>query len=199
LPDVIACVLMPGLFGAEITDHGQAMELHPGEAHHVTQSGDSRRRDFALGRHCARAALAQAGHYAVIGRQASGAPLWPPGFTGSITHTRGYAAALAAPTDCYRAIGLDAERIGGVTEDLFPRLFTPTERALLENPQTRDLTATILFSAKEAFFKTGHAGPHLMFQQVAIELEGDSFLANGHPGRFAADDGLVLTALAIPA
>jgi 4'-phosphopantetheinyl transferase EntD len=192
--------MMPGLFGAEARDHGQEIELHPGEAHHVAQSGDSRRRDFALGRHCARAALAQLGQAeAVIGKDSSGAPLWPAGVTGSITHTRGYAAALVARTDCYRAIGLDCERIGGVGEDLFPRLFTLAESALLTNPQSRDLTATILFSAKEAFFKTGLAGPHLMFQHITIVLEGDRFQANGHPGRFALDDDLVLTALAIPA
>jgi 4'-phosphopantetheinyl transferase EntD len=200
LSSLVARLLTPGLSGAEIMDRGQAIALHPDEAHHIALSGDSRRRDFALGRHCARAALAQLGHdQAVIGRDISGAPLWPPGVTGSITHTRGYAAALAARTDRIRAIGLDAEHVGGVTEDLFARLFTPAERAALAYSQTSALTATILFSAKEAFFKTGLAGPHLMFQQIGIVLEGDGFRANGYRGRFTVENDLVLTALAIPA
>ena len=50
-----------------------------------------------LGRACARAALANLGQgEAVIGIDEAGAPLWPAGVVGSITHTKGYAAALVA-------------------------------------------------------------------------------------------------------
>ena len=136
---------------------------------------------------------------AVIGVGADGAPAWPQGIAGSITHTKGYAATLVGQG--FHAIGLDAERIGGVTANLFPRLFTERERAALAGLEgaARGLAATLLFSAKESFFKAGLAGPRLVFQAVDIVLADDGFIANGHPGRFAANNDLVVTALALPA
>ncbi|HEY0265490.1 MAG TPA: 4'-phosphopantetheinyl transferase superfamily protein [Rhizomicrobium sp.] len=196
----MARLLSPGLFGAEVVDRGQDAPLDPAEAVHVAKAGESRRRDFALGRACARAALAGLGHGdAVISIGAGGAPVWPPGIVGSITHTRGYAAALAADEGLFRALGLDAERIGGVAENLFPRLFTPQERAGLAalDGAARAETATLFFSAKEAFFKTGLAGTRLSFHDIAVARTRDGFLANGHPGRFAVGNGLLLAALAI--
>ena len=63
-----------------------------------------------------------------IAKADNGAPLWPAGLVGSITHTQGYAAALAARAGDFAGLGVDAERIGGVTEDLWPRLFDAGER-----------------------------------------------------------------------
>ncbi len=196
---MLSRLLQPGLFGAEITDHGQPTALHPEEAALVAGAGEVRRRDFALGRFCAHAALMQLGQgEAVIGKAATGAPSWPAGIMGSITHTKGYAAALAARAGRFRAIGLDAERIGGVSEALFARLFTARERAALAVLAAghRQRAATLLFSAKECLFKTGLAGTQLSFQEIEVILDEDGFAANGTRGRFATGDGLVLTVLA---
>ena len=90
----------------------------------MANAAQKRRRDFALGRACARAALSALGRGdAVIGRDDNGAPQWPAGVLGSITHTKGYAAALVAETHDAGGVGVDAERVGGVTQDLWPRLF----------------------------------------------------------------------------
>jgi 4'-phosphopantetheinyl transferase EntD len=184
-----------------VIDRGQDIALHPREAAHIAGAGDVRRRDFALGRFCARAALARLGYAnAVIARQQNGAPVWPAGIVGSITHTKGYAAAMAGNAHDFLGVGIDAERIGGVTEDLFPRLFTVRERAALAalDGDARHQAATVFFSAKESFFKAGFSGPQLSFRAIEIEVEGDALLANGRRGRFAAGDGLVLTVLAPP-
>ena len=120
-----------------------------------------RQAEYVAGRYCARAALRASG--CTDGRIPppgdDRAPVWPPGFVGSITHTAGYAAAAAAPASVARGIGLDSEALirpdtaervahmvltpGSVEEhlDRFWPDWTPAERL------------TLLFSAKESVFK----------------------------------------------
>ena len=200
---LVAQILPAGVWGAEIRDTGQAVPLHPGEEAAVARAGDKRRRDFALGRSCARAALAQAGLFdAVIGRTPHGAPDWPQGFCGSITHTTGYGAALAARLANFGGVGLDAERIGGVTEALAPRLFDAREQQWLGvlAEESRAVMATVLFSAKEAHFKASAGHRTLRFQAVHIEVQGHALLARqaglaDMEGRYAVDGDLVVTAV----
>ena len=194
--------------GAQIEDEGQPVPLHPGEALMVADCGDKRRRDFTLGRFCAHAALMQLGAAeGAIARGAGGAPLWPAAFTGSITHTVGYAAALVARKDSFLSVGVDAERVGGVTDHLFLRLFNTAERAVLaaQAEDRRKLLATILFSAKEAGIKAWSpmTGKVLSFQDIHVELGEGGFRAMSGAGElqgcFAVGGGLVLTSAFLPA
>jgi 4'-phosphopantetheinyl transferase EntD len=203
---LIAQILAPGCFGAEVEDAGQDVPLRPQEGSCVENAAPSRRRDFALGRFCAHAALARMGRDdASIAIGAAGAPAWPVGIVGSITHTRGYAAALVGSQDRVQAIGIDAERIGGVTEALMPRLFGAAEQEWLMalDAQTRATALTILFSAKEAFFKAFGARleNRLSFKDIHVALQGDGFTAcHGDrmaPGLLAIQDDLVLTAVIV--
>ena len=199
---LVARILPPGIWGTQIVDAGQVLPLHPVEEAAVAGAGDKRRRDFALGRACARAALGQAGLAdAVIGRGPSGVPQWPQGFCGSITHTTGYAAALAARASDFRSLGLDAERVGGVTEALFSRLFDAREQDWLGGlaKEERRVMATVLFSAKEACFKASAARPRLAFHTIYIDVRGDGLLARqpgvaDMEGRVAIEGELVVTA-----
>jgi len=199
LSGLVSRLLVPGLSGAEIWDRGQAVAIHPDEIGHVAGSAEKRRRDFALGRSCARAALAQFGHAdAVIAKHQDGGPVWPPGIVGSITHTSGYAAALAGECRHFAGLGIDAERTGGVTPDLWPRLFTPIERETLRTQADPLVSATLLFSAKEASYKALTLKAALVFREVEISLRLDGFVAAAHGaslgGRYALDNGVVLAA-----
>ena len=192
---------MPGVFGSEVEDHHQPIALHPREAAMVAAAGEKRRRDFALGRFCAHAALTQLGRpQNVIGSGRDGAPLWPLGICGSITHTTGYAASLVAGRECFAGVGVDAEHVGGVTEKLWPRLFNESERAMLKEREDHAVAATILFSAKEACFKAH--GP-VSFTAIDVELSDGGFLARSKAGElrglFAVRGSLVLTAAYWPA
>ena len=60
-PGLIARVTLPGAVAAELEDRGQNLPLHPEEVAAVQHAAEKRRRDFAAGRFCARAALAQLG------------------------------------------------------------------------------------------------------------------------------------------
>lgn len=126
---------------------------------------EGRRAEFATGRACARAALRELGVDAGSlpvgeGRQ----PVWPPGTTAAITHTRRegreFVAAVAAFDHNHTmGIGLDAEVIqplkGGVREML---LVNDELEAVAALPQEEQETAAIrVFSAKEAFYKAQYA------------------------------------------
>jgi 4'-phosphopantetheinyl transferase EntD len=128
-------------------------------------------------------------------KRESGAPLWPAGIVGSITHTDGYGAAVAASAADFAGLGVDAERVGGVTPDLWPRLFNAIERAGLEQLRDPAKAATILFSAKEACHKAGRESV-LRFQDLHIVLADDHFTARrgteAFEGRHGLKDGLVL-------
>lgn len=196
---LVSRLLVPGLFGAEIWDEGQAVIIHPEEEIHVARSAEKRRRDFALGRACARAALAGLGHgEAAIGKGENGAPLWPPGITGSITHTQGYAAALVGESGRFAGIGIDAERAGGVTGDLWPRLLSLSEQQWLETYADPLLAATLLFSAKEACYKAWGLKEALPFREIEVALEDGGFVATRADaricGRYVVEKSVVLVA-----
>lgn len=194
----MARLLAPGLFGAELYDHGQSLPLRPEEERHVAGAAPKRRRDFTLGRACAHAVLAEIGRDdGPILPADDGAPCWPAGLVGSITHTQGYAAALIARATDFTGLGVDAERMGGVTPDLWPRLFGARERDDLMGQSDPDCAATLIFSAKEACHKAGGERV-LRFHDLQVTLKEGRFTARrgAHlfEGRFAVEDALVLTA-----
>jgi len=197
---LLAAILDSGLFGAEAEDRGQPVFLPAPEAALVEKAAPKRRREFALGRSCARSALQKLGHGgAVIGRGTNGAPLWPEGVIGSITHTRDYAAAIVGEARRFSGIGVDAERVGGVTEDLWPRLFDDAERDHLMGLREagRGHIATLLFSAKEACYKAWGGVGVLAFREIRVTPEGDRFTAVRAreilQGRYAVSGDLMLT------
>lgn len=103
---------------------------------------------------------------------------------------------------------MDAERLGAVARPLWSRLFTPSELAGLHicGDEEALVLATVIFSAKEAFFKCQHAvtGAWLEFTQAEVQVSNDSFTlhsGDGGPdeqakGRFVLVGGLVITATA---
>jgi 4'-phosphopantetheinyl transferase EntD len=199
---LLTALLDSDLFGAEIRDRGQPVFLPALEEALVEKAAPKRRREFALGRACARSALEKLGHGgAVIGKGANGAPLWPDGITGSITHTQNYAAALVGETRRFFGIGVDAERVGGVTRDLWPRLFDDAERDHLMSLGETDrlIIATLLFSAKEACYKAWGGRGALAFRDICVMPGNDRFTAvrAGEilQGRYAVDGDLMLTAV----
>src|ERR1044071_3567794 len=198
---LISRILAPGIFGAEMEDVGQQIRLPPEEEMLVAKAADKRRRDFTLGRTCARAALEQMGHRgAVIGKAGDGAPCWPTGVLGSITHAKGYAAALVGDARQFCGIGVDAERLGGVTQELWPRLFNAAERRYLSSLDSaaQMLAATLFFSAKESCYKAWAMKGGLPFDEIHVIQQGDAFTATRSgkslQGRYAVEGDLMVTA-----
>ena len=194
--------------------------LFPEEEALLGRAVEKRRREFTTGRDCARTALAALGVPPVpILRGERGAPQWPAGYAGSITHCAGYRAAAVASTREVLTIGLDAEPNEILPDGVLDRISLPGERARL-----RDLAAAapgtcwdrLLFSAKESVYKAWFplTGRWLGFEdaditvnladgtfrarlRVTAPVAGDSRLA-GFTGRWLARDGLIMTAVTVP-
>jgi 4'-phosphopantetheinyl transferase EntD len=134
-----------------------------------------RAEEFAAGRLCARLLLHEFGiRKFAIEVGAHRQPLWPEDLVGSITHTTGFCAAVAASKKNLRSVGIDTEITGSVATTLWRGICTPSETTwLLSLPQSEQLSAaTLIFSAKESFYKCqfGLTQEHLGFHDASVEL-----------------------------
>jgi len=167
----------PGVAGAELTCLEQAEPLLAEERAGLDRAAPRRLREFAAGRHCAREALAALGEpRAPLPRRADRRPEWPPGIVGSISHSSDYCAAVVARRTTCAGLGFDAEEWGRVTPELWRRIATPPELAWLRaRADDAARCATLLFSAKEAFFKAQYAlsQSFVGFQHAAFQPARD--------------------------
>ncbi|MEU6789426.1 4'-phosphopantetheinyl transferase superfamily protein [Nonomuraea angiospora] len=212
-------IMPPWVAIAEFFGDPPDITLFPEEEVLVSGSADKRRREFRTSRHCAHLALRQLGvdpHPVLRGDR--GAPAWPPGVVGSITHCTGYRAAAVAHGAL--SIGIDAEPHLPMPRGVLERTATPAEAAALDLLGIPD-PGRLLFSAKEAIYKawhplTGHwlgfldamvtfttfpsADPPAVSGAFAAEIavHGPGWPAR-FEGRWLVSGGLILTAIAVPA
>jgi 4'-phosphopantetheinyl transferase EntD len=141
---------------AELTSPAPRALLTTSELHSISHCAEKRIQDFTRGRACAHRVLSELGipDFSLLAG-AKREPIWPAGITGSITHTAGFAAAVAAPRSEIASVGLDCEIIESVDEELWSRICTPTEQARLARVPAaeRGRQAALIFAAKEAFYK----------------------------------------------
>jgi len=138
-----------------------------------------RKREFHAGRQCAYAALRALlgpgeGRWNVAVGE-GGAPQWPVGTVGSITHTRVLAAAVVMPSSIAQSLGLDAEHF--MTEaraESTARVIASAgelEPLMAMLSHTRAETLTMVFSAKEAIFKCLYPAVRRRFGYDAAAIE----------------------------
>lgn len=135
-----------------------------------------RRAEFLAGRRCAFRALSDLG--GCIGDLPIGpdrAPLWPPGFLGSITHAGTIAAAVAAPAGNMRGIGIDIEHVatGAALDALEATVIVAAELGqvdTLARSMGRAEALTLVFSAKESVFKATAKAVGRIFDFHAIRV-----------------------------
>ena len=136
--------------------------------------------EFLHGRRCARAAMATLLPSDALSQLGIGdhrAARWPSGIIGSISHTSAMAAAMALPAClAHHGIGLDIENVLDVagTAAVHKIVATAAELDLLAPlaaEYSTELALTLLFSAKESFFKATHKDIGHYFDFDAISLE----------------------------
>jgi 4'-phosphopantetheinyl transferase EntD len=164
-----------GALAAELRTPGDPALLLPAEARFLGRAVLTRAQEFAAGRLCARRLFAEFNMAECpLTVAADRQPLWPKSLVGSITHTSGFCAAVVAQKSQIAAIGIDCEAIERVKEVLWPHIFTASEaiwlRALPEAQQAA--AATLIFSAKEAFYKSQYplVGERLGFHDASVEI-----------------------------
>jgi 4'-phosphopantetheinyl transferase EntD len=211
---VIAALLPAAVASAQsFVDDG--VFLYAEEARHVARAVPARRRQFATVRRCAREALASLGVAPgplLPGHR--GAPIWPPGIAGSMTHCDGYLAAAVARASDVPALGIDAEPNRPLPEaGLLAMIASRFERErvaalALARPDVR--WDRLIFSAKESTFKAWFpaTGRELEFADVdvafdastrtftATMLAADPGAFEHLTGRWTATPDLLVTAIA---
>lgn len=193
--------------------------LFPEEEAVIARAVPQRRVAFTTARHCARTALGRLGRApAPIPSGERGAPRWPVGIVGSITHCAGYRAAALARAEDMVTIGIDAEPGDVLPDGVLEAIALPSERAAVAR-----LAATapgvcwdrLLFSAKESIYKAWFPlmGRMLDFAQAEVTFDpvARSFVGRllvpgpvvagrrrqEFTGAFLAGRGLVMTAVCI--
>lgn len=144
------------------------------EGQHLANAVVTRRNEFIAGRRCARAALTQVGHApCALPTDADGLPIWPAGAVGSISHSRGLCCAVAADDDGIMSLGIDLEKTTRLSPRAMERIVHPLEASVVGEDQT---LGSLLFSAKEAFFKAQFPiwGAQPNFKDLALQINSDS-------------------------
>ncbi|MEV6194069.1 4'-phosphopantetheinyl transferase superfamily protein [Streptomyces sp. NPDC051920] len=202
--------------------------LYPEERAVLTRAVDKRRREFATVRVCARRAMEKLGVApgpVVPGER--GAPQWPAGVIGSMTHCEGYSAAALARAGDLASLGIDAEPHLTLPDDVLEVVALPGESDRLNRLHARVPGVhwdRLLFSAKESVYKAWFplTGKWLDFSGADIHISVDPAagadglsgdlsarllvpgpVVDGVPvqvltGRWTVGRGLVATAVTIP-
>jgi 4'-phosphopantetheinyl transferase EntD len=212
LPDAVA--------SAELYADPPGLMPLPEEEPLIARSVAKRRSEFITVRHCARQALATLGIAPVpILKGDKGAPCWPDGVVGSLTHCEGFRGAAVARVDDVRSVGIDAEPHDVLPDRVLGSISLPAERAEIGALPLGLHWDRILFCAKEATYKAwfpvtrrwlGFEDAHITFDIGAGDAEGgfvsriliDGSAVSGPaltelPGRWSVRDGLALTAIVL--
>lgn len=212
-------ILPAAAVAVEAFDDSASVTLFPAEESAVGRAVDKRRREFATARGCAHRALERLGEApGPVPSGERGEPLWPAGVAGSITHCRGYRAAVVARQAELATIGVDAEPHEPLPEGLVGDVARPAERRRLDELAAKTPAIhwdRLLFSAKESVYKAWFplAQRWLGFEDAELEIqpnrlaftarllvpgpELDGAELRGFEGRWLVRDGLVLAAIAV--
>jgi 4'-phosphopantetheinyl transferase EntD len=216
---VLSEMLPPAVVAVETYTDSPDTVLFPAEEAAVARAVDKRRREFATVRACARDALGRLGVPAApILPGLRGAPQWPAGIVGSMTHCAGYrAAAVARATDLV-TLGLDAEPHDVLPEGVLAHVSLPAERerlARLAAQRPEVCWDRLLFSAKESVYKAWFPLTQRWLDFEAADLTIDPVAGTfdarllvpgpvvagrplpGFSGRWLVGHGLVVTAIAV--
>ncbi|WP_415974540.1 4'-phosphopantetheinyl transferase Npt [Rhodococcus sp. 077-4] len=220
---MIESILPNGVVSAELFADPPGLTPHPLEAPLVAKAVDKRKREFTSARHCARVAMEKLGvEPAPIMRGKSGAPQWPKGVVGSLTHCDGYRGAVLAYSMQVRSVGIDAEPHGPLPDGVLDAVSLEAEREWLATAGREDVHwDRVLFCAKEATYKAwepltgrwlGFEDAHITFERTGsgddisgtfhseLLVPGDT--VSGPPltafdGRWLVAGGLVMTAISV--
>jgi 4'-phosphopantetheinyl transferase EntD len=196
---------------AEVIGEAPPAELEPVEAATVGRAVDSRLREFATGRACARRAMAELGlPVRGVARGDNREPVWPEDVVGSITHTKGYCGAALALKSAGVTLGIDCEPDGPLPRGVLERVSTEAERAQLASLPDGVNWGRLLFSAKESVYKAlwpvvrewiGFSDAEIRFEPAGTPVAGRFRATVSSPlrveveGQYLAAEGFVMTSV----
>jgi 4'-phosphopantetheinyl transferase EntD len=144
------------LYFTYATEFRTVDDLFPAEREAVASACESRQREFATGRWCARSLLADMGVQSKeIKRGKNDEAVWPDGTCGSITHTKGACCVITAFRTAYRSVGIDIEKATRLISEPARRLFLTKDEIDWINglPAVSPDVYMTIFSIKESMYK----------------------------------------------
>jgi 4'-phosphopantetheinyl transferase EntD len=131
----------------------------------------TRRSEYLRGRYLIRELLNST---EALAPSAHGAPTWPKGWTGSISHKDGHVAVTATQVPDWQSLGIDVESSSKIRPGLESRIVNGEEAKILdayEGIWDRSTLLAMAFSFKESIFKCHFPLGHKMFyfHDAAIE------------------------------
>ncbi|MCW4353887.1 4'-phosphopantetheinyl transferase superfamily protein [Hoyosella sp. YIM 151337] len=223
-------VAAPLVTAEAFTDHDSAF-IPESERAAVARAVPTRQREFFTVRHLARRAMVQLGVPGAarvpILKGDRGAPVWPGGVIGSLTHCSGYRGAVVGYTSEVRSAGIDAEPHSELPSGVLPSVSLAEERNWLASA-VREYGPglhldKLLFCAKETTYKAwfpitkrwlGFEDAHITFGvsdaqtgcasgdfTATILIDGAAI--SGTPvtqlhGKWLISEGLVLASIVVP-
>jgi enterobactin synthetase component D len=201
----------------EVSDLFDGVRLPP----ELARSVPRRQVQFRAGRFCASQALTSLTHRMVadVPRGNGGAPEWPAGVVGSITHTDGFASAAVGHLVEVTAVGIDTEPVMAPARarSVVSAVAWPCELAQARDAGcNREEALTLVFSAKESIFKclfpsVGRrfgfhdvrilrvdGGTRIFAARLVTTLTGRLIAGTEVQGRFELDGRYVHTGVALP-
>ncbi|MCC5969953.1 MAG: 4'-phosphopantetheinyl transferase superfamily protein [Pararhodobacter sp.] len=182
----------------------------------ILGAAPARQREFLAGRMAARRAqqaLGRAPQPVLMG--ADRAPVWPAGLRGSISHAGRACVAVVTDDPAIAAMGVDIEDDAPLPKDIHDTVLLPEEQHWIGQQTSPDLLARLFFSAKECAYKAQYPLTRQLFGFDVITIRPDllarsfeaQFMQAVPPfasgallaGRFSIDEGLIITAVTIPA
>ena len=140
---------------------------------------ERRQREFAAGRHLAKQLLGPLGAPTRVPLLPGpgGAPRWPLGVVGSISHSRNMVVVAVSRAAPGRLLGVDVELDTPLPEALFRRVCVERELQWMASafPRHRGHWAKLFFSAKESVFKAAYprSGQMLEFSDAWVRFDPD--------------------------
>jgi 4'-phosphopantetheinyl transferase EntD len=181
LDSVVAAFSLPGVtIGCRAISPGDEHALLPDEAAAFAKSVVKVRRASGAARIVARQLLANVGvTECVLPKAQGGAPIWPPGIVGSMSHDSRVAIAAIAQRCDFSALGIDIEPAEPLPPELLDLVATPQERtAIGEDPYQ----GRLLFAAKEAVYKAVYPLDQTFLDHHDVEVSlsrGQAVVRNG--------------------
>lgn len=124
---------------------------------HLTKAVRKRRAEYLASRVLVRHGLSCLGAEPwVLVNDADRAPVWPQGFTGSLSHSHQRIALLLLNTACHKLAGVDCEKVmrPETAEKMQAMIITVAEKGrLLESGLPLATALTVAFSLKESLYK----------------------------------------------
>ena len=166
----IDALSLPGiLIGHRLISPGDEHALLPEEAPAFASSVVKVRRASGAARTVARQLLMRLGHPGcALPKSPSGAPIWPAGVIGSLTHDARVAVAAVGLCRDVDAIGIDVEPAEILPPDLLDIVATPQERSKIGDDPYR---GRLLFVAKEAVYKAVYPLDRTFLEHHDVQID----------------------------